>query len=108
MAFTVEKNGKYTVYALNAEGVVALSTITISNITEFVDSTDKGDVTEPKEDTSSAENTDSAEDTDSGVFTESKDKDNTLPSTATNIFNLLLIGGTMLAVGFTFILLEEK
>lgn len=89
MAFTVEKNGKYTIYALNAEGVVALSTITISNITEYSDRAEK--------------------DTGSGEGTDSNEKDQTLPSTATNIFNLLLIGGTiMLAVGFTFILFRRR
>lgn len=97
MVFTVEENDIYTIYALNAEGVAALSTITVSNITEFIDSTDIGDVTELREHTGSKEDTDS------------NDKDKTLPPTAaTNLFNLLVIGGTMLTVGFTFIIFTRK
>src|SRR5690606_15559077 len=34
MAFTVNKNGTYTIYALNAEGVAALTTVAITNIVE--------------------------------------------------------------------------
>ncbi|GAB2534783.1 hypothetical protein [Gracilibacillus alcaliphilus] len=43
MTFTVEENGIYTIYALNADGVVTLSTIEINNITDSGD----GDGTDP-------------------------------------------------------------
>lgn len=90
MAFTVEENGTYTIYALNANGVAALSTITISNITDPDGGTDPRDGTDPEE------------------GTDSDDNGKTLPSTATNLFNLLIIGGAMLVLGFTFMIFRRK
>lgn len=84
MIFTVEENGTYTIYALNADGVTALSTITISNITD-PDGKDKIKI----------EEIDSGGDKDSDTTTkEGSDKDGeTLPETAImNLFNLLVIG----------------
>ncbi|MDQ0231804.1 LPXTG cell wall anchor domain-containing protein [Metabacillus malikii] len=46
-AFSVEKNGTYTIYALNADGVSAVTVITIENINEPNDPSEPGDPTEP-------------------------------------------------------------
>src|SRR5699024_7706158 len=63
-SFTVGENGMYTIYALNAEGVAALSTITISNITDPGDGTDPDDGTELGEGTDPDDGTDPDEGTD--------------------------------------------
>jgi len=112
--FTVTENGPYTVYAEDEDGLVALQTITVSNIKEEddekedPDNDDKGEGDNGEHETDDPETDDpdtddpDGEDNDDDKLTPTDDSNKgngILPKTATAWYNYLLIGSILLVAG---------
>lgn len=113
MSFVVTKNGTYSVYVENSDGVEVLTTITITNIIpESPEDPEKpgepGDPADPSpcipcdDDNGDDDDGDGGNDGDNGNNGTGGNNNNdgsTLPSTATNTFNVIAIGITLLIAG---------
>ncbi|MFD1848817.1 S8 family serine peptidase [Oceanobacillus bengalensis] len=107
-AFDITENGTYTVYVKNSDGVEAVQTIEVTNITEPPNKPSTGTDTDGQNKNNGVIKDNNNQGNNNGSSTNNQQGGKTLPDTATNTFNYIAIGAILLMVGILAVFIQYR